>query len=84
MLQIDASSYTHLHFGFNTLIPDFQVQTGDILTSCEIENFKCFQGSAKIFSLVGWAFSTDPGTYIFFRNGVLTAHQKTLATSIDL
>lgn len=60
VLQINYSNYTHLHFGFAGLTPDYQVQTGNILSSYEFNNFKRIQGPAKIISFGGWAFSTDP------------------------
>lgn len=81
-LQIDTSKYTHLHFGFGTLKPDYTVEVGDQLSSYEFENFKRITGPARILSFGGWAFSTDPGTYNIFREGVKPANRLKMAQSI--
>lgn len=81
-LQIDGSKYTHLHFAFGTITPDYQVTMGDQLTEYEFHNFKRISGPAKILSFGGWDFSTGPSTYTIFRQGVLPANRLKLATNI--
>lgn len=58
------------------------MQTGNILSSYEFNNFKRIQGPAKIVSFGGWAFSTDPTTFSVLRDGVLPANRDTLAKNI--
>jgi GH18 family chitinase len=81
-LQIDGSKYTHLHFAFGTITPDYQVQFQDDLTSYEFQNFLEISGPQKILSFGGWDFSTNPSTYTIFRQGVKAANRLKLATNI--
>lgn len=80
--QIDVSQYTHFHFPFGTLSPDYEVQLGGIRTTYEFHDFKQFRGPKRILSFGGWAFSTHPRTYTIFRHGVTTANRTTMATNI--
>ncbi|KAK8012878.1 chitinase [Apiospora marii] len=81
--QIDRSAYTHVHFGFGTLTPDFEVETGDILSTYQFEQFKKIGGSVKrILSFGGWDFSALPATYMIFRNAVTDANRLKVATNI--
>ncbi|SPQ21569.1 e2cb8c7a-6b71-4cba-a482-675fd0a9b2df [Thermothielavioides terrestris] len=81
-LQLDTSKYTHLHFAFAGLTEDFQVHFQDSLTEWEFQNFKSIRGPARILSIGGWDFSTDPSTYTIFRQGVTSANRLTLAKNI--
>ncbi|SPO01630.1 related to RF2 protein [Cephalotrichum gorgonifer] len=81
-LQIDTSKYTHLHFGFGTLTPSYEVQVGDALSSYQFGEFKRIQGAKRILSFGGWAFSTEPNTYLIFRHGVRAENRLTMATNI--
>jgi hypothetical protein len=80
--QIDTSQYTHIHFGFGTLTPSFEVQTGDAMSSYECGEFKRISGVKKILSLGGWDFSTIPDTYQIFRNGVKPENRLAMAQKI--
>lgn len=80
--QIDRTKYTHLHFAFGTIAPDFTVNTGDVLTTYEFNNFKLIQGPKRIISFGGWDFSTGPDTYTIFRDGVTGTNRQKLATNI--
>ncbi|THC88729.1 hypothetical protein EYZ11_011829 [Aspergillus tanneri] len=80
--QIDTSQYTHIHFGFGTLTPSFDVETGDALSSYQFGEFKRISGAKKILSFGGWDFSTMPDTYQIFRNGVKPENRLTMATKI--
>ncbi|KAH6616808.1 hypothetical protein C7974DRAFT_475193 [Boeremia exigua] len=80
--QIDTSGYTHLHFGFGTLTSDFQVETGDILSTYQFQEFKKVTGAKKVISFGGWDFSTNPATYTIFRQGVTSANRLKMAQSL--
>ncbi|KAH8673384.1 glycoside hydrolase family 18 protein [Xylariales sp. PMI_506] len=81
--QLDMAQYTHLHFAFATLTPDFQVVIGDDLATYEFNAFLAVKGPKKILSFGGWDFSTNPGTYTIFRDMVATASNRlTAATNI--
>ncbi|KOS19727.1 Killer toxin subunits alpha/beta [Escovopsis weberi] len=81
-LQIDTTKYTHVHFGFGVLTPDFQVETGDILSSYEFEQFKLIKGARRVLSFGGWDFSTKPATYSIFREGVTPENRFLMASNI--
>jgi GH18 family chitinase len=80
--QIDTSQFTHVHFGFGTLTPSFDVETGDMLSTYNFGEFKKISGVKKILSFGGWDFSTMPDTYQIFRNGVKPANRLALAQKI--
>ncbi|KAJ3478737.1 hypothetical protein NLG97_g8492 [Lecanicillium saksenae] len=81
-LQVDGSQYTHLHFAFATLSPSFEVSTGDLMTTYEFQNFRRLSGAKRILSFGGWDFSTGPGTYTIFCDGVTEANRQKLAANI--
>ncbi|KAK3956166.1 hypothetical protein QBC32DRAFT_251260 [Pseudoneurospora amorphoporcata] len=80
--QIDTSQYTHIHFGFATLTPDYEVEVGDVLSSYQFEEFTRIRGAKRILSFGGWDFSTLPATYFIFREGVTAANRLKMATNI--
>ncbi|KAL8284361.1 hypothetical protein RB597_001601 [Gaeumannomyces tritici] len=80
--QIDRSAYTHVHFGFGTLTPAFEVETGDILSTYQFQQFKNIGGPKRILSFGGWDFSALPATYMIFRNAVTDANRLKVATNI--
>ncbi|KXJ89088.1 hypothetical protein Micbo1qcDRAFT_213428 [Microdochium bolleyi] len=80
--QVDAQAYTHLHFGFGTMTQSFDVETGDILSTYQFEQFKKVKGPKRILSFGGWDFSTMPSTYMIFRNAVTAANRVQAATKI--
>ncbi|EGX87986.1 Glycoside hydrolase [Cordyceps militaris CM01] len=79
---IDTSQYTHLHFGFGSIGPNYEVYMPDALTEYEFNNFKRLTGVKRILSFGGWEFSTSPSTYTIFRQGVTAANRLKLATNI--
>lgn len=79
---IDASAYTHIHFGFGTLTTDYEVEVGDELSTYQFGEFKRISGTKRIFSFGGWDFSTSPATYLLFRNGVTSANRLKMATNV--
>ncbi|KAK2760455.1 glycosylhydrolase family 18-6 [Colletotrichum kahawae] len=80
--QIDTSAYTHIHFGFGTLKPNFEVEVGDALSTYQFGEFARIKNSKRILSFGGWEFSNSPSTYTIFRNGVTAANRLKMATSI--
>lgn len=79
---IDTSQYTHLHFGFGSIGPDYEVYMPDALTEYEFNSFKRLKRVKRILSFGGWDFSTSPSTYTIFRQGVTAANRLKLATNI--
>jgi hypothetical protein len=80
--QVDTSLYTNLHFGFGTLTANYEVGTGDALSTYQFGEFSRLTGVKKILSFGGWDFSTMPATYMIFREGVTPANRLKMATSI--
>ncbi|KAF3225838.1 hypothetical protein TWF106_001711 [Orbilia oligospora] len=81
-LQIDTSKYTHIHFGFGTLTPAYEVEVGDRLSSYQFGEFKRIKNAKRILSFGGWDFSTSPSTYKIFREGVKEPNRLKMATKI--
>ncbi|KAF2160117.1 glycoside hydrolase family 18 protein [Zasmidium cellare ATCC 36951] len=79
---IDTSGYSHVFFSFGTLDSNYNVQVGDTESTFEFNQFLLIDGPKKVLSIGGWAFSTDPSTYMIFRNGVTAANRQTMATNI--
>ncbi|KAL2016189.1 hypothetical protein VTK56DRAFT_4078 [Thermocarpiscus australiensis] len=80
--QIDTSQLTHVHLAFGVLSADYEVSTGDALSTYEFEAFKQLTGVKRVLSFGGWDFSTSPSTYNIFRSGVTVANRLTMATNI--
>ncbi|RAL13110.1 glycoside hydrolase family 18 protein [Aspergillus homomorphus CBS 101889] len=80
--QIDTSAYTHNYFSFGVLSSSYMVQIPHKTTLFEFTRFKQIRGAKRILSIGGWAFSTDPSTYMIFREGVTAANRLTMATNI--
>ncbi|KAJ5274037.1 killer toxin alpha/beta [Penicillium angulare] len=59
--DIDADTYTHIHWGFAGISDDFNVTIND--TYGQWDGFKNIYGSKKILSFGGWGFSTSTSTY---------------------
>jgi GH18 family chitinase len=81
-LQIDTSKYTHIHFGFGTLTPDYQVEVGDVLSTYQFGEFKKITRAKRILSFGGWEFSNSDATYKIFRTGVRPENRVVMATNI--
>jgi hypothetical protein len=60
--QIDTTQYTHVHFAFGTLRTNYEVETGDTLSTYQFSEFKGIKGAKTILSFEGWDFSTFPAT----------------------
>lgn len=71
------SSYTHIHYSFADITPGFGVGLGRFADV--FEQFKALQGPKRIVAFGGWAFSTEPETYQFFRDAVKPENRNTFA-----
>ncbi|KAI0467015.1 hypothetical protein F4859DRAFT_518632 [Xylaria cf. heliscus] len=80
--QIDPSKYTHLHYSFATLSPEYNVLIGNQLSAYEFQKFLSIKGPKRILTFGGWDFSTNPQTYQIFRNAVTAANRLTVAQNI--
>jgi chitinase len=71
------SGYTHIHYAFVDITPGFGVGLGKYADV--FEQFKALQGPKRIIAFGGWAFSTEPATYQFFRIAVKPENRNTFA-----
>lgn len=81
--QLDTSSITHVYYAFAVLSSSYVVQIPNGPTALyEFNLFQQISGAKRILSIGGWSFSTDPSTYMIFREGVTAANCSTMATNI--
>jgi chitinase len=71
------SGFTHVHYAFVDISPGFGVSLGQYADV--FEEFKTLKGPKRIIAFGGWAFSTEPATYLFFRNAVKPENRNTFA-----
>lgn len=81
-MQVDPSTYTHLHFGFADISSDYKISIDDASTKYQFNNFKYISGPKRIIGFGGWDFSTQASTYQIFRKGTSSENRKTLASNI--
>ena len=77
--NIDTTAYTHIHFAFATLNADYFINTTTI--SSQLPLLQGMTGIKRILSIGGWSFSTDPGTYMIFRNAVSSQANRAVLIS---
>jgi chitinase len=77
--HLNTSAYTHVHFGFAGINPDWTINMSTI--DPEFPFFQDLRGVKKILSFGGWAFSTDPSTYMIFRNAVASESSRSALVS---
>ncbi|OQE16113.1 hypothetical protein PENSTE_c025G06168 [Penicillium steckii] len=70
-LRMDASEiltnkYTHIHFAFGVITPEFEVDISD--HEDQFNKLIRMSGFRKTLSFGGWSFSTDPSTFQRFRD----------------
>jgi LysM repeat protein len=80
--QLNTTTYTNIHFAFATLTSNYEVVIGDGSANFEFQEFVSLSGPKRILSFGGWDFSTDPSTYMIFRDGVTAANRLSMATNI--
>lgn len=78
--SIPASKYTHIHFAYANITSTFTISVAG--ASNEFDEFVGISGAKRIVSFGGWAFSTDPSTYMIFREGVKLANRQQLAQNV--
>ncbi|KAF2261554.1 glycoside hydrolase [Lojkania enalia] len=78
--DIDTKKFTHVHFAFPNITPDFNVDVSNVKE--QFDKLKSLKDIKRIVSFGGWAFSTEAPTYNIFREGVTDANRATLATNI--
>ena len=79
-LDIDTKAYTHLHWAFGTVNPDFTVTVND--TYQQFTNFTSFLNIKKIISFGGWGFSTSSATYDLLRQAMTPENANKFATEV--
>ncbi|KAL7944577.1 glycoside hydrolase family 18 protein [Trichoderma barbatum] len=79
--DIDTSAYTHIHFAFITLNPDFSINTDGV--ESQLRLLAGMTRIKRIVSVGGWDFSTNPSTYTIFRKAVSSeTNRQILITNI--
>ncbi|KAM5439760.1 putative chitinase [Microsporum ferrugineum] len=79
--EIDTSAYTHIHFSFITLNKDFSINSDDVADQLPL--LQGMVGIRRIVSVGGWDFSTNPDTYMIFRDAVSSdANRKALIANV--
>ncbi|THV51916.1 hypothetical protein BGAL_0095g00320 [Botrytis galanthina] len=69
--DINTTAYTHIHFAFATLNADFSINVTSIAD--QLPFLQGLSGVKRIISFGGWAFCTDPSTYMIMRDAVSTS-----------
>jgi len=77
--QIDTKKYTHLHYAFGGITPDYRVE---IKETSMFNEFKALSGVKKIMSFGGWSFSTEADTAPIFREGVTAEDRQKFANNV--
>ena len=78
--DVDRSKYTHLHFSFVDLTPEFGVSTANVQD--QFDRLLKLDGIKRIAAFGGWAASTEPSTFWVFREGVKPGNREILATNL--
>ncbi|KAK0705051.1 hypothetical protein B0H67DRAFT_498289 [Lasiosphaeris hirsuta] len=73
------SGFTHIHFAFATITPDFKVSIKGI--EDQFDKLKGMKDVKKILSFGGWSFSTDQDTFPIFRDAVTDANRLAFANN---
>ncbi|KAI1739462.1 glycoside hydrolase superfamily [Xylaria scruposa] len=73
------SSYTHVHYAFADVTTDYTVSLGKFADV--FEEFKALKGRKRIVAFGGWAFSTEPATYQYFRQGTKPENREKFAAA---
>jgi chitinase len=78
--SVDVTKYTHIHFAFASITPDFNVDVSGVQD--QFTKFKNLKNVLRVLSFGGWSFSTSADTAPIFRNGVSAAQQDTFAANV--
>ncbi|KAG6002439.1 hypothetical protein E4U43_001120, partial [Claviceps pusilla] len=81
--QVDKS-YTHIHFAFGQIKPDFGIEFQDSYASYLFDQLtKLRNGPKRVLSFGGWAFTPKSSFYPIFRNGIKPENREKFASSIS-
>lgn len=81
--QVDKS-YTHIHFAFGQIKPDFGIEFQDSYASYLFDQLtKLRNGPKRVLSFGGWAFTPKSSYYPVFRNGIKPENREKFASSIS-
>lgn len=78
--QIDKNRYSHIHFAFVDITPDFKIDTTSVQKQFDI--FKGMTGIKKVVSFGGWDFSNMPGTFRILREATKPANRPTFVKNL--
>ncbi|KAL1954115.1 hypothetical protein VTO42DRAFT_1739 [Malbranchea cinnamomea] len=78
--EVDTSYYTHIHFAFVDITPEWGVSLGNLEE--QFRKFKRMTGIKRIAAFGGWTASTHPSTFYLFREGVRPENRETLASNL--
>lgn len=78
--RIDKS-YTHVHFSFAEVTPDFDVLIDPSIKG-QFDAFKKLSGPKRVLAFGGWSFSTDHDTFPIFRESVTSANRALFADRV--
>jgi hypothetical protein len=79
--QINVYYWSNIHFAFGTISQSFEISIDD-LSKDQFDKFKKLGTVKKILSFGGWDFSTNPATYMIFREGTKPANRQTFASNV--
>lgn len=75
--EIDTSRFTHIHFAFGKVTPEFAIDMGGDIEE-PFQDFVKLKGVKRIVSFGGWADSTEPGKFQTFRDAVDGGRNRTI------
>ncbi|KAL4879465.1 hypothetical protein BJY04DRAFT_220061 [Aspergillus karnatakaensis] len=80
--DIDTDWFTHIHFAFGDITPDFKVDVAPVQE--QFDKLKAMEGGSikRILSFGGWAFSVERPTYTIFREGVTPENRLNFANNV--
>jgi GH18 family chitinase len=78
--QVDAARFTHIHFAFAKITPQYTVDTSRVQS--QLDRFVRLKGIKRIVAFGGWADSTSVDSYYIFRQGVKPGNRLVLARNL--
>ncbi|KAJ5167058.1 uncharacterized protein N7482_005839 [Penicillium canariense] len=79
--QINVNYWSSIHFAFGIISQSFEISIDD-LSKDQFDKFLKLGTVQKILSFGGWDFSTNPATYMIFREGTKPANRQTFANNV--
>jgi chitinase len=78
--EIDTTKYTHIHFSFALVSPDYKVDVSAVQD--QFEKLVKMKGIKRILSFGGWSFSTSQDSYPIFRESVSNQIRMAFANEV--